>query len=129
MAGLGLGLYWGEGTKANKYSVRLGNSDPDLIKVFMIFLSNIYGVQKSQLKFGLQIFSNMDKDLCLKYWCQKLGVSKEQFYKIIVTPSTKKGTYNFRKIEGVVTIYFNNIRLRNKINDALKKAIENITID
>lgn len=30
LLGLGLGLYWGEGTKRNKNSVRLGNTDPDL---------------------------------------------------------------------------------------------------
>ena len=37
--GMGIGLYWGEGTKANKHSIRLGNSDPALIKMFMCFLS------------------------------------------------------------------------------------------
>ena len=30
--GLGLGLYWGEGTKSNKFSIRLGNTDPFFIK-------------------------------------------------------------------------------------------------
>src|SRR5256885_1058329 len=30
--GLGLGLYWGEGNKKNKNTVRLGNTDPRLIK-------------------------------------------------------------------------------------------------
>src|SRR3989344_800394 len=29
--GLGIGLYWGEGTKASLSSVRLGNTDPALI--------------------------------------------------------------------------------------------------
>ena len=33
--GFGLGLYWGEGTKANKYAVRLGNTDYRLIKKFI----------------------------------------------------------------------------------------------
>jgi hypothetical protein len=33
--GLGLGLYWGEGNKAEKNSVRLGNTDPELIKRFI----------------------------------------------------------------------------------------------
>ena len=37
--GLGVGVYWGEGNKANKHSVRLGNTDPDLILRFVDFFS------------------------------------------------------------------------------------------
>ena len=40
--GLGLGLYWGEGTKSNKHSVRLGNTDPALVVKFLEFLERIY---------------------------------------------------------------------------------------
>ena len=35
--GLGLGLYWGEGAKRNKHTVKLGNTDPKLIKAFIRF--------------------------------------------------------------------------------------------
>ena len=35
--GLGIGLYWGEGNKLNKYSVKLGNTDPEMIKLFIKF--------------------------------------------------------------------------------------------
>ena len=57
--GLGLGLYWGEGNKANKNSIRLGNTDPKLIKNFIEFLIKFFSIKKSDLKFGLQIFSDM----------------------------------------------------------------------
>lgn len=36
--GMGLGLYWGEGIKADRHSVRLGNTDPALIKMLSNFL-------------------------------------------------------------------------------------------
>ena len=42
--GLGLGLFWGEGNKVNKHSVRLGNTDPALIKVFITFLQQLYKI-------------------------------------------------------------------------------------
>ncbi len=32
--GLGLGLYWGEGNKVSKHSVRITNSDPKVIRMF-----------------------------------------------------------------------------------------------
>ncbi len=38
LQGLGIGFYWGEGNKANKWSVRLGNTDPVLVNYFITFL-------------------------------------------------------------------------------------------
>src|SRR3989344_9534870 len=46
LSGLGIGLYWGEGTKSNKNTVRLGNTDPKLIKKFIEFLIKICGIKK-----------------------------------------------------------------------------------
>ncbi len=126
--GIGLGLYWGEGTKASVNSIRLGNSDPDLLRIFIIFLNRIYGVKTKDLRFGLQIFSTMEPEECLKFWCQSLSVNKSQFYKTMIKPSVSKGTYTARKIEGVVTIYYNNTKLRNELNDALKKRAKRIII-
>ena len=34
LLGLGLGLYWGEGNKANKHKVSVSNSDPKLLSMF-----------------------------------------------------------------------------------------------
>ncbi|MEI6316203.1 MAG: hypothetical protein WCO65_00555 [bacterium] len=123
LLGLGLGLYWGEGNKKNKNSVRLGNSDPDLIYCFIDFLESIYKVNKKDMRFNLQIFDNMDSNKLLNFWTKKLRVSKNQFYKIVVTPRRGQGTYKDRVEYGVLTVCFNNTKLRNLIMD----KIENIT--
>ena len=120
--GLGLGLYWGEGTKANKYSVRLGNTDPKLILWFIKFLKEFFSIDKEDLRFGLQVFSNMPEDKVLDFWVKELKVSKEQFMKVVVTDKRGVGTYT-RKIEhGVLTVYFHNIKMRN----LLINEIENL---
>ncbi len=113
--GLGLGLYWGEGNKLNKNSVRLGNSDPDLILSFINFLQKIYNIDRQALHFGIQIFSEMDPKLALDFWCNKLNISKSQFYKVVVTPARGEGTYKRKVQHGVLTVYFNNTKLRNHI--------------
>lgn len=41
--GLGIGLYWGEGTKSNTHSIRLGNTDPHLIKMFLSLMQKSFG--------------------------------------------------------------------------------------
>jgi len=115
LLGLGLGLYWGEGTKANKHSVRLGNTDPELIKAFMRFLIELFGVSKDRLRFGLQIFSDTDPDEALEFWLRKLNVEASQFGKIVVTISGSIGTYRHKNMRGVVTVYFHNKKLRDII--------------
>ncbi len=111
--GMGLGLYWGEGTRKNKNQVRLGNTDPNLIKAFMKFLERTYGVPKEKLKFGLQIFSDMIPEEAQTFWEQELGVSSDRFYKLVITPARSLGTYREKTRHGVLTVHFNNTKLRN----------------
>lgn len=121
LLGMGLGLYWGEGTKANKYAIRLGNSDPELIKTFIRFLTELYQVNRDHLRFGLQVFSDLDPKSSLKYWTTELGVSENQFYKIHITPSNSLGTYRQKSKHGVLTVYYHNKKLRDIIVNALPR--------
>lgn len=119
LMGVGIGLYWGEGTKANKHSVRLGNTDPELIKSFMKFLIELFGVDKERLRFSLQIFSDTEPQEALNFWLKKLEVKPSQFGKIIVTISGSIGTYRHKNTNGVVTLHFHNKKLRDIINGML----------
>ncbi len=110
--GIGLGLYWGEGTKANPTSVRLGNSDPGIIRKFIEFLEQIYGVSREDMRFGMQLFTDCSFELAITHWTKALGVDKGQFYKPIRTISGSIGTYRRKNQYGVVTLYYNNKRLR-----------------
>lgn len=94
LKGLGLGLYWGEGTKADKFAVRLSNSDPIVIKVFLKFLKEFYKINEKKLKFAIHIFSDINPDRALKYWSRKLKVSLDKFLKPQVINLKRKGTYN-----------------------------------
>lgn len=102
----------GEGNKANKYSVRLGNTDLNIIKTFILFLTQLCGVNIADLKFGLQLFSDTEPQQALDFWVQELGVKHSQFYKITVTISGSLGTYRVKNRHGVVTVYYNNKKLR-----------------
>ena len=123
--GLGLGLYWGEGNKRSKTAVRLGNTDPDLVLKFLDFLKILYQIDESRLRFGLQIFSDIDPLVAKQFWCKKLSVSPSTFQKVIVTPSSKKGTYTHKSEYGVLTIYFSNTKIRDSIVNAIEKLRTN----
>ncbi len=119
--GLGLGLYWGEGNKKNKTAVRLGNTDPDLVRAFVLFLGKLYRVKKEKFRFGLQIFSDMKPQTALHFWTKSLGVSSDQFGKVIVTPARSIGTYREKTRHGVVTVYVSNTKLRNLLVQEIEK--------
>mgnify|MGYP001604613233 CR=1 FL=1 len=110
--GLGMGLYWGEGTKANKDSVRLGNTDPALIRRFMDFLIKLFGVKRRDFKFGLQIFTDIEIDEALDFWAKTLKIRYSQFYKPIITISGSIGTYRKKSRYGVLTVMYHNKKLR-----------------
>lgn len=110
--GLGIGLYWGEGTKSNKHTVRMGNTDPALIEKFLEFMIRTFQVKKKDFHFGLQIFSDMNPKDALNFWVKRLKVSKNQFQKVIVTKSGSIGTYRNKTQHGVLTLHYNNKKLR-----------------
>jgi hypothetical protein len=119
--GIGLGLYWGEGTKSNLTSVRLGNSDPHLIKRFIFFLEKIYSIDRNDLKFGLQIFNDLSAVQCIRFWQKELKAKQNQFYKPIISPSQSSGTYRKKAKYGVLTLYFNNKKLRDILCGEIEK--------
>lgn len=120
--GLGLGLYWGEGNKKNIYAIRLGNSDPGVIVMFVKFLEKIYLIDKRRLRFAIQIFDDMKPQEVRHYWSKILKISPSQFYKTTISPSRGVGTYKDKFKYGVLTIHFNNKKLR----DILCGEIENL---
>lgn len=119
--GLGLGLYWGEGTKKSKTAVRLGNSDPRLIRAFIEFLVSRYGVETERFKFGLQIFGDMDMEKTLRFWMRALHMPRSRFYKVTVTPYRGVGNYTHKTKHGVLTVYFSNKKLRDILVHAIEK--------
>ncbi len=119
--GLGIGLYWGEGTKASHSSVRLGNTDPALIEIFIKFLLKIFGIRKEDLKFGLQLFNDIDPGEALDFWVKKLNIEKDQINKPIITKSGSIGTYRKKSQYGVMTVMYHNKKLRDLLVDLVSK--------
>lgn len=115
LKGFGLGLYWGEGTKSDNRSVRLGNSEPRLIKKFIEFLVVICGVEPEKLKFSLQTFNDIDPQEAERFWVKELGVKSSQFSKTTVSTVRGEGTYRNKSEHGVLTVYVHNKKLRDAL--------------
>ncbi len=118
--GLGVGLYWGEGNKRNKHTVRLGNTDPGILNSFAEFLVCICGVDRKSMRYSLQIFTDTSESDALSYWCDALSIHKSQIMPTVNhINSGKIGTYKMKNQFGVMTLYVFNMKLRNWLVDQL----------
>jgi len=124
LKGLGLGLYWGEGNKANKTAVRLGNSDPKLIKLFRYFLIKICGVKKEKFKYNLLLFNDANKKKAVNFWEKELGSPTIRIGSITALKPRGKGNYKNKSMTGVLMIEFNNIKLKKEIDKMLKLLLK-----
>lgn len=69
-------LYWAEG---NKRDFIFTNTEGAMIKLFLHILKNYFGVEEKRLKLTIRIFSNLNKKVCIKYWSNMTGLSKNKF--------------------------------------------------
>lgn len=122
--GLGLGLYWGEGSKVNKSSVSLCNSDPRLLKAFMNFMQTFFNVTLSKARLHIHIFQDIETEEALSFWSDQLGISRENIQRPTVIRSGQIGTYRERSKYGTATISYSNTKLR----ELMMKQLENTAL-
>jgi len=76
---IGMMLYWGEGGKTQR-TVRFSNSDPDLIKIMMLFFRDICKVPEAKFRAHLHIHKHLDYKEAERYWSKITGIEFPQFY-------------------------------------------------
>lgn len=81
-------LYWGEGSKGD---FGLTNSDPDLIKVFVLGLKEVFKIRTDRLRISIRIYRDLDKDKCLKFWSKITEVPVSKFVSVNVLDGKKNG--------------------------------------
>jgi len=83
---MGVALYWAEGHKERDRGslVRLGNSDPKMIKLFLKWLYERCGIKKKDILFRMYLHETSKNRLVVvkKYWANVTGFSEEYFEKI-----------------------------------------------
>ena len=109
---LALGLFWGEGFRRNPISIRLYNSDPQLLRTFVTFLRVICGVRPEKLRVHLILHEDVNVDRALKFWSKRLEIPLHQFNKTTRIPSRGRGTYTVRALHGTAGVYVHNSKLR-----------------
>jgi len=109
----GLMLYWAEGdNKEKSYQVRLANTDPRMIKLFISFALKVCGVEKTRVHPTLILYPDINEKRCKNFWSNFISIPPEQFYKTQYI----KGRHPTRRLQnGICTVMVGNIDLKIKI--------------
>lgn len=86
----GIFLYWGEGSKSSSYTTSVSNTDPNVLKFFIRWLS-LFGVEKSELKVSLYLYKDMNIKKEVDYWVKELNIPRSCFRRPYVKDSTLSG--------------------------------------
>lgn len=85
-------LYWGEGSKGD---FGLSNTDPRLIKLFVECLKDVFAIENERLRISVRIYEDLDREKCLSFWSEIVGVPKEKFVNVNVLIGKKKGKLEY----------------------------------
>ncbi|MDO8659126.1 MAG: hypothetical protein Q7K54_00825 [Candidatus Parcubacteria bacterium] len=85
---IGIILYLGEGGKTSRGMVRLANSDPIIIKIMMRFFREICKVPDNKFRASIHTFAHSNVYETEKYWSKISGISRSQFFKTYIKPSS-----------------------------------------
>jgi hypothetical protein len=109
----GLMLYWGEGDKIMRNGhVRLTNSDPELIKIFYLFLHEALSIPKEKVNIYLILYPELNDNICKRYWSKCLGIPLCQFK----NSATIVGRHPTRRLSyGICMIGLNSREIKEKI--------------
>jgi len=121
---LGIGLYLGEGDKRDTSQIKLANTNPKILNIFLKFLRDICNVQESKINTELNIFDDIDLQKALAFWQRKTDLKRSQLKNSQIRKS-RGGSYKNKSKYGTLTIYVCNTKLKKIINRWCKGTLKN----
>lgn len=81
-------LYLGEGSKARRGSLSIGNSNPDIIRLFLNLLRFVYNIDERKLRCTVQCRADQNTKRLEIFWSNITKIPLKQFYKSRIDPRT-----------------------------------------
>jgi transcriptional regulator with XRE-family HTH domain len=91
----GIALYAGEGAKTDG-AVKLANSDPRMIQLFVRWLRRFFDIDESRLRLRLYLHDGLDIDEANRFWSKVTGIPIDQFgkpYRAVPDPSIRRSKH------------------------------------
>jgi len=121
---IGTVLYWGEGSKTQRGSIKISNSDPKIIILSMIFFRKICEVPEHKFRGRLHIHSHFKAKKTEKFWSNLTKIPLSQFHKTHIKKSIASKNKRHTIPLGTFEIYIGDTHLFLKIKGWIEKIFE-----
>lgn len=99
-------LYVAEGSKwKSHHGLMLGNSDPDIIKLYIHLLDLCYGIKPKKLKCRISYRADQNIGFLQRYWSRITHIPIKNFYKTKPDPRTIGRNTRKKDYKGVCVIF------------------------
>lgn len=121
---MGVALYWAEGSKEKSHypgsGVQFSNSDANMVRLFLKWLSEICSVPKEKISFDIYIHeSNKNRtDKVIDYWSKSTGFDRKYFQHIYFKRNKIR-----TKRKNIGESYYGLVRVRVKTSSDLNRKI------
>jgi hypothetical protein len=123
---IGTALYWGEGSKEKLYRsgqlIIFGNTDPSMVRVFVLFLLKTLSIPPSEIAFTLYVHeAHVHRTEELKrYWLRHIPISNATIFGVY----RKKGTVRTSRRNTGEDTYYGTIRVHVRKSVDLQRRIQ-----
>jgi hypothetical protein len=103
---IGIGLYWGEGTKARHSPFGVTNSDPRIILLMMRWFEECFNLGRDRFRPRVFIsdIHREREEVILAYWADALSIPLSQFCRTVFLNKGKKRYENHDRYFGVMAL-------------------------
>jgi len=81
-------LYLGEGSKTKKGALMFGNSNPEIIKLFLFLLRCCYEINENSFRCTVQCRADQNVKKLENFWFKVTKIPRNRFYKAQIDPRT-----------------------------------------
>lgn len=113
----GIMLFWGEGTKAVLSQVRFSNSDPEMVRFYLVFLQKACRIPLDKIRIAILGYPDLDEPSVRRFWSFVSGVPLSNFHKTMVV----LGRHKTRRLpNGVCTVVISSSYFKVKMLEWLR---------
>ncbi len=118
---IGLGLYWGEGTKYRMDGLAISNTDPSIIKFLIHWLHKNLQIPKKKMRVMLHLYNDMNIKKEMQFWSEILKIPLSQFARPYIKKTSSKNINHKGSFgHGTCNLRINSVPLAEKIFMGLK---------
>lgn len=122
-------LYWCEGYKTGRsHGVDFANCDVAMLKLFMLFLRNVCGIDENRLRIFIYCHSNSNVEEIKRFWSKELRVKEGQFTKPYIQKNSRVDKQS-KMPYGLVHIRYADKKLLWQILDWIEEYKQKLRVD